>query len=115
MKVKRDLTRKIYVLSVAAAIISVFSSFFSNEVKIMLLLLAIVMDIMVNGSSVKGKPLNYLIFFYAISFFYVFLLGRGHFSEIRNILLSYPLMFMCFWIAPGLLRSEEHTSELQSR
>lgn len=96
--------RNLYVLSVTAAIIAAFTSFFPNEVKAMLFLLAIVMDSSVNKSTIKSKPLRLLLIFYFISFVYVFILGRGHFSEIRNVLLPYPMMLMCFWIAPGLMK-----------
>lgn len=96
--------RNLYVLSVTAAIIAAFTSFFPNEVKAMLFLLVIVMDSSVNKSTIKSKPLQLLLIFYFISFVYVFILGRGHFSEIRNILLPYPMMLMCFWIAPGLMK-----------
>lgn len=96
--------RHIYILSITAAIIAAFTSFFSNEVKMAFFLFAIVMDTLVNKNAFSSKPLKLLLVFFVISFFYVFVLGRGHFSEIRNILLAYPMMLMCFWIAPGLTK-----------
>lgn len=100
--------RKIYVLSITLAIIAAFTSFFSNEAKAILFLFAIIMDAFVNKyTALKSSPLWLLLVFYFISFFYVFVLGRGHFMEMRNILLSYSLMLMCFWIAPGLTRLDK--------
>lgn len=97
-------TRNLYILSITAAIVAAFTSFFSNEVKAILFLFAIIMDTAVNKEALKSKPLLLLLVFYLISFFYVFVLGRGHFSEIRNILLPYPMILMCFWMAPGLMK-----------
>lgn len=96
--------RNIYLLSVAVAIIAAFTSFFPNEIKAILFLIAIIMDSYVNKGSGNSTPLKLLFLFYIVSFFYVFVLQRGHFSELRNVLLSYPLMLMCFWIAPGLMK-----------
>ena len=45
-----------------------------------------------------------LLFFFAITFFYVFLLEKGHFTELRNIALPYAMMFTCMIIAPRIAR-----------
>lgn len=97
-------SRKLYILSISLAIIAAFTPFFPNEMKVVLFLFAIIMDLAVNKNTlINSRPLHLLIIFYFISFFYVFVLGRGHFVALRNISLSYPMMLMCFWIAPGLL------------
>ena len=101
---KRGFSRNIYILTIAAAIVVAFTSFFSNETRALVFLLAIILDTYVNKTAIKSKPLQCLIVFYLISFFYVFALSRGHFSEIRNILLPYPMMLMCFWVAPELTK-----------
>lgn len=105
-------TRRLYVFSIAAAIVAAFSSFFSNEVKAAFFLFAIVMDMVVNKDALNSRPLKLLLVFYFISFLYVFGLGRGHFCEIRNILLPYPMMLMCFCIAPGLMKLKVSEAKL---
>ncbi len=99
-----NIIRKTYVLSIIAAIIAAFTSFFSNEVNALLFFFVIVMDTLVYKKALNSRPLMLLLLFYAVSFFYVFGLGKGHFNEMRNILLSYSTMLMCFWIAPGLVK-----------
>jgi len=96
--------RNIYIITIASAIVAGFSSIFTNEVKAILFIFAIIMDAFVNKEAFRSKSLLLLIIFYFISFIYVFFLGRGHFVEIRNILLAYPMMLMCFWVAPGLTK-----------
>lgn len=103
-KRENSFKHKLYVLSVAAMAFIQFTSFLPNEVRLLSLLVVCLFCIIEHGKIPGGKPLGLLLAFFSISFFYVYLLGQGHFVELRNIALPYATMFTCTLIAPSILR-----------
>ena len=97
-------SHKLFVLFIAAIAFIQFTSFLPNEVRLLSLLIVCFFCIIDRRITQGSKNVGMLLFFFAISFFYVFLLGRGHFNELRNIALPYTMMFTCMFIAPHILR-----------
>lgn len=97
------LSHKLYVLSVAAMAFIQFTSFLPNEMKMLSLLVVCLLRILDKRTIPNSKHVGWLIVFFAITFFYVYLLGKGHFFELRNIALPYATFFSCMFIAPSIL------------
>lgn len=98
------LSHKLYVLSVAAMAFIQFTSFLPNEMKMLSLLVVCLLRILDQWNIPSSKNLSWLLIFFAITFFYVYVLGKGHFFELRNIALPYVTMFTCMFIAPSIFR-----------
>jgi hypothetical protein len=91
------------VLSVAAMVFIQFTSFLSNEIRLLSLLVVCLFYTLDKGKKPRNKHVVFLLAFFAITFFYVYFLEKGHFTELRNIALPYTMMFACMFVAPSII------------
>lgn len=104
MKKEFSYSHILFVLSLAAVAFIQFTSFCPNEIRLLSLLGVCLLCILDRKTVPISKQVGLMLVFFAITFLYVYFLGRGHFFELRNIALPYTMMLTCMFIAPSILR-----------